>query len=337
MMKLIRCNGRGYGLMAKSVLLLLVTGARISAAPQIAVDQPIYDFGCITNGTQILHDFAIHNAGDAELEISRVVSSCEACLRASLEKTNIPPGGEGVLHARLDLRLLNGTVSRAILLDCNDPNNDPLVVGLTGVVVPAYQITPAEIDLDLSQGQQTAVAEIVPLLNLHAPLSKVFCDDTNITASLAMEASNQFMLTLAVAKSLPRGNATINLTIRSADTNDPPCRITGFVHNPPDLELIPERLRFQPRTEPQMRILWVKQHGASPLILLDVLSPSDKFHCEIDPGSSGYDYRIYITAWQQEAAAGQTNVLILKMRDRNQKERSVPVSVSVDQAEPKSQ
>ena len=315
-----------------SVLLLLVNGSTISATPRIVVDQPIYDFGSITNGSQVLHDFVIRNAGDAKLEINRVVSSCEACLRTSLEKTNIPPGGESVLHARLDLRLLDGTVSRAISIYCNDPNNDSLVVGLTGVVVPFYQVTPPEIDLDLSQGRQTAVAEIVPLLNPHAPLSQVLCDDTNIVASLSMEASNQFLLTLAAAKSLPRGNAAINLTIRSADSNDPPCHITGFVRNPPDLELIPEQLRFQPQAESQMRILWIKQHGASPLILLDAIPPSDKLRCEIDPDPDGYDYRIYITASAQDAAAGQTNVLVLKMRDQNHQEKSMPVPVLVDQA-----
>lgn len=323
--------------MAMSVLLLLVTGVRVLASPQIAVDQPIYDFGSITNGSQILHDFVIRNTGDAELEISRVVSSCEACLRASLEKTKIPPGGSSVLHARLDLRLLNGTVSRAFSVYCNDPNNDPLVVGLTGVVVPFYQVTPLEIDLDLSQGQQTAAAEIVPLLNLHAPLSRVLCDNTNIVANLSPEGANQFVLTVQALASVPRGNAVISLTIRSADSNDPLCRVIGFIHNPPDLELIPAQLRFQPQAEPQMRILWVKQHGANPLILLDVVPPSDKFHCEIDPDPVGYNYRIYITAWGQEKAAGQTNVLVLKMWDENQKERSMPVPISVDQAEPKSQ
>ena len=323
--------------MAMSVLLLLVNGSTISATPRIVVDQPIYDFGSITNGSQILHDFVIRNAGDAELEISRVVSSCAACLRASLEKTNIPPGGASVLHARLDLRLLDGTVTRVLSVYCNDPNNDSLVVGLTGVVVPVYQVTPPEIALDLSQGQQTAVAGIVPLLNLHAPLSQVFCDDTNIVAGLSMETSNRFMLTLQATKSSPRGNVMFGLTIRSADSNDPSCRVIGFVHNPPDLELIPAQLRFQPQAEPQMRILWIKQHGASPLILLDAIPPSDKLKCEIDPDPTGYNYRIYITASAQGAVAGQSNVLVLKMRDQNQKECSVPVPISVDQAGPKSQ
>jgi hypothetical protein len=336
-MKFIRCIKRVHGLMAMSVLLLLVTGGRILAAPQIAVEQPIYDFGSITNGTQLFHDFIIRNTGDAELEISRVASSCDACLQASLEKTIIQPGGESLLHARLDLSLLDGTVSRAISIYCNDPNDSTLVVGLTGVVVPAYLVTPSEIGLDLSQGQQTSAAEIVSLLNLHAPLSQVLCNDTNIVTSLSMEASNQFILTLQATKSFPHENATISLTVRSTDSNDPLCRVTGFVRNPPDLELVPERLQFLPQAEPQTLILWIKQHGATPLILLDAIPPSDTFHCEIDPDPDGCDYQIYITAWEQEKAAGQTNTLVLKMRDQNRKERSVPIPISVDQAGPKSQ
>jgi hypothetical protein len=316
-------------------LFAVITG--IAAAPQIVVEQPVYDFGSITNGSQVLHDFVIRNAGDAELEISRVVSSCSTCLRAGIEKTKISPGSTTVLHSRLDLRLLGGAISRAILVDCNDPQSPSIALELTGVVVPAYQVIPAEISLDLSQGQQTVMAKIVPLLNLHAPLSQVLCDDTNIVAQLSPERASRFVLTVQALESIPRGRAVINLTIHSADSNDPPCHITGFINNPPDFEAIPAQLRFQPQAEPQLRILWLKQHGASPLILLDVIPPSDRFQCEIDPDPAGYNYRIYITAREQEAAVSQTNMLMLKMRDQNQKEWSVPVPISVEPAEPKSQ
>lgn len=313
---------------AFSHLFVMVTG--IPAAPQIVVEQPVYDFGSITNGSQVLHDFVIRNAGDVELEISRVVSGCDTCLRASLEKKKIPPSGASVLHARLDLRSLGGSVSRTVSIYCNDPQNAVLELGLTGIVVPVYQVIPAKIGLDMSQGQQTATVEILPLFKLHAGLSHVVCDDTNIVAKLSPEGANRFVLTVQALESFPRGLAVINLTIRSADSNDPPCHITGFIRNPPDLELIPTQLRFQPQADPQMRILWLKQHGVSPSILLDVIPPSDKFKCEIDPDPAGYNYRIYITAWGQEAAASQTNTLMLKMRDQNQKERSVPVPVSVN-------
>lgn len=311
---------------------MFAAGSLISAASRIVVEQPVYDFGSITNGSELLHDFVIRNVGDADLKINQVISSCNACLKASLEKIKIPPGGESLLHARLDLQLLSGPVSRTISIESNDPNNASLMLGLTGVVIPSYQMTPVEIDLDLSQGRQMTTAEITPLLQLHAPLSQVHCDNTNVLAKVSPAGIGGSMLTLEALDSLPRGNASVNLTLRSADSNDPPFHTIGFIRNPPDLELLPERLQFLPQAEPQMRILWLKQHGAAPVILLDIIPPSDKFKCEIEPDSTGYNYRIYVSAWRQESAAGQTNVLLLKIRDQNQNEHTVPVPISVEPA-----
>jgi hypothetical protein len=213
----------------------------------------------------------------------------------------------------------------------NDPRNAQLLVGLTGVVVPYFRVTPGEIDLDMTQGRQPVLAEIVPLVSLRAPLSRVTCDGRGIVARLSEAGNNRFVLAVEGSDLLPRGNTAINLTLRSADAGDPPCRVSGFVRNPPDLELIPERLRFQPQSEPQMRILWVKQHGAAPLSLLDAVAPAGNFHCEIDPDSSGHDYRIYVTAWSQEPE-GRAGSLVLKMRDQSQAEHYIAVPISVDAA-----
>lgn len=130
--------------------------------------------------------------------------------------------------------------------------------------------------------------------------------------------------------SLPRGNTRVRLALRTADPDDPPCSVVGLIRNPPDLELIPEKLRFMPQEGRQMRILWLKQHGASPLALLDVIPPSGKFQCEIDPDPDGCDYRIYITAWDQNATAGGAGALTLKMQDQNRQVRLVLVPVSVN-------
>lgn len=190
-------------------------------------------------------------------------------------------------------------------------------------------MTPAEIDLDLSEGRQRAMAEVTPLFPLRAPLSQVFSENTNVLAKISPAGQRRFVLTVEALNSLPHGNAACQLTLSSADTNDPSFHAMVIIHNPPDLELLPDRLRFQPQAEPQMRMLWLKQHGAAPLNLLDIIPPSANFKCEIEPDSSGYNYRVYVDAWQLESVAGQTNELHLKMRDQNQNERLVVVPVEV--------
>ena len=234
------------------------------------------------------------------------------------------------MHSRLDLRQLSGDITRTILVDCNDPQSPSSVIELTGVVVPAYQVVPAEISLDLSQGQRTSMVEILPLVKLRANLSQAVCDDTNLVVTVSPKSSAGFVLIVQAQKTFPRGDAAVNVTVRSADTNDLPCHLTAWIHNPPDLELVPLQLTFQPQAEPQMRILWLKQHGASRLNLLDAIPSSDKYHCEIDPDPDGLDYRIYVTAWQQQSFAGMTNVLTLKMANSLDHAKSVGIPVFVE-------
>jgi hypothetical protein len=307
--------------------------ARISifAAPRMEVEQPLWNFGAVTNLAELTHDFVVRNSGDAPLEISSVVSSCSACLRAGIGKNKIPPGGTTLLHSRLDLRQLSGAISRSILVDCNDPTNPSVPLELNGWVTPAYQMMPADLSLELSQGQSAATMEILPLIQLHADLSQVRCDDTNLEATVSPNPAGGFLLAVQARENLPRGNSVAQIIIRSADSNDLPCRVTVFIHHPPDLEVIPARLSFLPQAEPQMRILWLKQHGVAPMALLDAVPSSDKFHCEIDPDPSGINYRIYVNAMQLEAAVSQTNTLILKLADsRNGKEQAVTVPLVVE-------
>lgn len=314
-----------------SAAFLLSVLLQNSAAPRLKVDEPVWNFDTLTNQPEVTHTFTLRNLGGTDLEISRVVSGCDACLRTVLEKQRIEPGGSGLLHCRLDLRSLSGPISRSLAVHSNDPDRPVLDLGITGVAVLYYQVTPVELFLDPTQGQPAAIAEIIPLQILRAPLSRVTGADTNVVATLAAAGTNRFLLTVRALPSLPRGRRLVNLVVGSSDTNDPPCQVAVAVHNPAEFEVMPARLQFQPLATPQMRILWVKQHGASALALLDVIAPSDKFRCEIDPDPASQDYRIYITAWEQETVSGQAGALTLKLRDARQQEHTVSVPVSVEQ------
>jgi len=127
------------------------------------------------------------------------------------------------------------------------------------------------------------------------------------------------------------GNETVSIVVRSSDTNDPPCSIDVSVRNPPGLEVLPQQLIFNPQAEEQTRILWLKQHGTAPLMLQDAVLPSDKFHCEINPDADGLDDTIYVTAWQLQSSAGQTNTLLLKCLDAAGHETDVKVPVLIQQ------
>src|SRR5437773_556588 len=59
---------------------------------RIECDEPAFEFGSALTGQTIEHVFTVRNAGNKELEIDKVRSSCN-CAVASLPSKTIPPGG----------------------------------------------------------------------------------------------------------------------------------------------------------------------------------------------------------------------------------------------------
>jgi hypothetical protein len=322
------------GRLFREIVLLAVfsisaLGGKVFGAPQIAIDHQFWNFGAITNGAVFSHDYCISNAGDSPLIITNVMSTCGVCLHAFIDKTNLPPGTVTLIHAKLDLRILDGPVARDILVNCNDPQNPASVLELNGTSIRLYQVDPLAPVLDLTAGPNTTTAQITPSFNLRAPLSRVACEDTNLQADIAPAAGGAFLLTVRAADWSPGDSGVVALTIRSSDTNDPPCSMGVYVRNPPKMELLPTQLTFQPQAEEQTRVLWLKQHGSSFLTLLDAIPPPGNFHCEIDPDPDGYDYAIYLTASQLPLTPGQVGSLHLKMTDASHQEKDVTVPIIV--------
>jgi hypothetical protein len=325
---------RGFTLaLVTAAAALVVSAVSACAAPRLRLEQTVWDFGVLTNRPEVTHDFMLRNDGDSSLEITRVVSSCNLCLSASVEKRSIPPGQEGRLHCRLGLRGLPGQVARTITLSSNDPENPSVVVGLTGVSVPLFDVTPQELQLDLSSGQRTALAQILPLVQLHAPLSQVQLDTTNMIAQISTEGGTRFILAVQARPTLPRGRTRFRASISSTNSADPLCLVDGVASNPLDLEVLPPSLRLLPKAEPQNRILWLRQHGAQPMTLLDVIPPSDTIRVTVEPDATGLNYRMDVLAWKKAASADSPRQLVLKMRDRANHDHSIPVPITVEDAD----
>lgn len=306
---------------------LLALCGNVSGSPRMAIDHQFWNFGTITNGAVLSHDFCISNAGDAPLIISNIASTCGVCLHAYIDTTNVPPGTETLIHAKLDLNVLDGAVTRGVLVNANDPQNPASILELDGVSVRMYQVDPLSPVLDLTAGPNTTTAEITPMFKLRAPLSRVSSEDTNLQADISSEAGGSFLLTVRAADWFPGDSGVVPMTVCSSDTDDPPCSVGVYVRNPPKMELLPTQLVFQAQNGEQTRVLWLKQHGSSPLTLLDAVPPPGDFQTEIDPDPDGYDYAIYVTASQLPSKKGQIGNLLLKMMDTSHQRKDVNVPI----------
>jgi hypothetical protein len=99
-------------------------------SPKIEVIPDFKDLGDIPK-EGFNYTFIVKNSGDAQLKIAKVTTSC-GCTLASIERDNIPSGGEARLHVTFNPKFMKeeirGPVSRTIFVKSNDPEAPDLEI-----------------------------------------------------------------------------------------------------------------------------------------------------------------------------------------------------------------
>ncbi len=118
--------------------------ADAALVPKIVCDEPIFDFGEMSNTEFVEHDYPIRNDGTLSLEIRNVRASC-GCTAVKPSQDVVPPGESASIRARFDLRGRNGFQQKTITVDSNDPNSPSLILQLKGTAVQALRAEPSSL------------------------------------------------------------------------------------------------------------------------------------------------------------------------------------------------
>jgi hypothetical protein len=122
------------GVMTLGVFVLAACG---SAQPDIAVAATVYDFGPVKQGEVVTAEIAMRNAGNSDLKIEAVSTSC-GCTSAQVKPKVIPPGSDGtlIIHYDSGAHPDSGPVQRHIYIASNDPAKKEVEVIITADVRP---------------------------------------------------------------------------------------------------------------------------------------------------------------------------------------------------------
>lgn len=120
-------------------LLVLIPYSNLpdSGEPMIQVTPKLYDFGVI-QPIKVETEFTIKNAGEGELEIISVSTSC-GCTKAKASKETIGPGETAKLFVEMDPNVMGnitGKVERTIYVQSNDPEHSEVEVKITAEITP---------------------------------------------------------------------------------------------------------------------------------------------------------------------------------------------------------
>lgn len=141
------------------LLLLLFFSTSVFAAPAIIVEGLEHDFGEIVQGTEIVHTFRFHNAGDQILNISGLRSSC-GCTAALLTTRKLVPGDMGDLQLTFNSQGFRGEVQKMVTFNTNDPKHSVVTFSLRGKVKAELFSQPERINWGIVQKGTELHAEI---------------------------------------------------------------------------------------------------------------------------------------------------------------------------------
>lgn len=107
---------------------------KIAKRPAIVFEEPVHDFGEITEGDIIKHKFKFTNTGNADLVIKSAHASC-GCTDPSYPFMATPPGEEGFIGLTYNSVSKDGPQKPEVTIKTNADNNS-FVLYLTGNVKP---------------------------------------------------------------------------------------------------------------------------------------------------------------------------------------------------------
>jgi len=95
---------------------------RADAGPVLTVDQPIHDFGAVTDGQKLRHTFVVSNNATTPLGFTRTETNAP-WVTAELKNRQIPPGGKVEVDVSVDTSGREGDIEKRITLV---PGNESL-------------------------------------------------------------------------------------------------------------------------------------------------------------------------------------------------------------------
>jgi len=98
-------------------------------APRIVLSKTQHNFGDVKEGNIVELDVTVKNNGLSNLEIGDIKTSC-GCTAVLLTKKTLGPGMSGDMKIEFDTSNRNGTLTRTVTINSNDPVNPKMTVTL---------------------------------------------------------------------------------------------------------------------------------------------------------------------------------------------------------------
>lgn len=279
----------------EAVVLGVVTGAvnssKTGSAPNIACDEPTYDFGELLNNRDIRHTYVVKNIGDMPLEISDVRTSC-GCTIARISKKTVPPGDEAEVTAVLKLRGRRGHQRKSFNVVSNDPDTPWLSLYMQGKALKEVDISPNRIFFR-QLGESSAVEQVIEIrcntddtINIKSleTSSDFFAADHEV-----IEEGKAHKIRVQTQPPLSMGPTRGTLVINTDNKEFPSLTVPLSLHVVGELRFSPKQINLLQSDSPISRTVFVAPGTKNDFTIEKVEPPIESIEVHVAPaGRNGY-------------------------------------------------
>ncbi len=131
---------------SKIIAILCCTAGLLSpvwCGPVLKVEPPSFKFGTYPANEEKEHAFTLTNAGDADLKIDKVRTTC-GCSAAEVARKELKPGESTTLTAKIKKESIAGPFSKAVFIHSNAVNGAVQMITVSGESAPLLTVAPQD-------------------------------------------------------------------------------------------------------------------------------------------------------------------------------------------------
>lgn len=285
--------------------------------PAIKFDTPIYDFGRIRAGQDVVHDFWFSNTGTGPLELLRVRPSC-GCTQAGAHDKIVQPGQTGKIPIKMSTGHAAGPVNKTVMVSTNvTGEGSNVTLQIKGEVWQPLQTTPTSASFGrlTAESMKSATLErkltIVNNTETKAVLADIKSSSPSFKAEVKeLEAGKKFELTVSVVPPLSPGVVSGTIDIATGVTDMPKLQVPVSAYVTADVEITPNQLTLATnRPGAMQRQFFVRNNSARSLKISDLKASNEILKVSIletQPVGMAYRVSLDIPADYQIPEKGDT-------------------------------
>jgi hypothetical protein len=309
--------------------------------PDLRFDDYTWDFGSVNLGDLPMHSFKCHNMGRAELTISRVDSSCSACVAALSARQTIPPGGEGEVRALVLTANQRRGVMKTLYVISDDAVTPVVLLKVTGYVRPDRLLfAPRTVSLGTPRRTESVSREVLlPVFEEDGfTVFSVSSDSPFVDATLAPSKIKDlpgYIITATLRPGAPIGEFAAKITILSDHPRQPKAElpVTATIKGNIDLDRDMFFLGIVRKGEQSVSKVTISTVGKDSLKVERVDCPVNFMSVDVTPKVEGKAYVLTGTLkLDEDAPAGNIKGEVsVHTKDPDQPEIKIPVYAYVEE------